>query len=205
MIYILNKKTWVVVAKFANLQLAQENLSKLNGDYELLQEVDVSYVSQIVFVDSACIYNNISFWTGITKNGNVPMLSEVITNYESHKVLDYLGNAVTKDRFILESGKNSARLSNIDGQPAETTLNKLIGSEFVGLFRSEFSRSNVDASMKYAIMSKMSGVCSALLDGAFDLAEYQITKITNDVFLTPERISKYTRMLVSADAFTYAS
>ena len=51
----------------------------------------------------------------------------------------------------------------------------------------------------------MSGVCSALLEGAFDLAEYQITQITNDSFLTPERVSKYTMMLKSADAFTYAT
>ncbi len=205
MVYILNKKTWVVVGKFANLQLAQENLCRLKGDYELLQEVDVSYVSQIVFIDNACIYNNIPFWTGVTKLGSVSMINDVLNNYDNHKVLDYLGNVVAKSRFILESGKNSVRLSNIDGQPAETTLNKTLGSEFVGLFRSEFSKASVDASLKYAIMSKMSGVCSALLGGAFDLAEYQITQITNDSFLTPERVSKYTMMLKSADAFTYAT
>lgn len=54
------------------------------------------------------------------------------------------------------------------------------------------------------IMDKLSGVTAAIQTGSFREAVKLLNAIEPDTFLTVERLSKYSDMLKSADAITYA-
>ena len=88
------------------------------------------YISRITYVDGNCVYNNKEYWSKIAVQN--PMTPE---NFEEHEVLDFLGNAVTYDRYIDEFNNNINRLSVLDGIAGEVEYNITVGNEFIALPR----------------------------------------------------------------------
>lgn len=170
---------------------------------KILEDVEMEAVSRIVYVDGKCVYKSPKFWSQNFTNFK--------NNYQSHKVVDILGQDMSLDRFKIEDDQNKKDIFTIDGRPGQIKYDMKVGEEFVSLFREEciltkFTKESNTSPM--IIFSKLATVISMLSAGAFREARQWLQSHRNtikDDFLTDERIDKYIDMLNSADAIEYAT
>ena len=202
MIYVIKKTNWMLQGTFPNLRDAKNWITKTSfteNDFYILKDLNMKYISRIVYVDGNCIYNNKTFWTtDVFKN-------KILDDYSKHEVLDFMGKPVSKDRFENELNENITRLNSIDGVAGEVDYNITIGNEFISLFREECIFTDFQTVTPLEIAQKLMAVISLVQTGSFREAKLVLKTIENDAFLTPERIQKYEDMLDSADAITYAT
>ena len=202
-IYAIEKKTNILKYKCSNKQVLDIILNQNKEDikdYLILQEFDMKYVSRITYIDGNCVYNNKEYWTKTAVQN--PLTPE---NFEEHEVLDFLGNAVTYDRYIDEYNNNLNRLSVLDGIAGEVEYNITVGNEFIALFREECVKTDFKGITPLEIGMKLAPVISLVQTGSFREAKQVLQTIETDPFLTEERIAKYIAMMESADAIEYAT
>ena len=198
--YAVNKETGILYCSAANLFLLKQFLTdtKQNiDDYLILEDLNMKHISRIVYVDNKCIYNNVDFWRNHCR--------EILEDYESHNVVDFLGKPVSKDRYNIELNSNQSRISAIEDRAGEVCYNIEIGNEFISLFREECIFTDFESVTPLEIAQKLMAVISLVQTGSFREAKMVLKTIENDAFLTPERIQKYEDMLDAADAITYAT
>lgn len=198
--YAVNKETNI-------LKYIAENLNdikfiiKQDGENEdnffILKDVDMKYISRIVYVDGNCIYNNKDYW--------YKQSSDILEDYDEHEVLDFMGKPVDKLRYEQEMNSNISRLTLIDGVAGEVAYNIAIGKEFIALFREECIFTDFKTVTPLEIAQKLMAVISLVETGSFREAKMLLKTIETDAFLTEERLKKYEDMLDSADAITYAT
>ena len=198
--YAIEKSTNKLLYQSASLYLLKDMI-KFKGltesDCIITEDVDMKYISRIVYVDGECVYNNKDFW--------VNSAPEILENFEEHEVLDFMGKPVDKFRFETEYNSNASRISNIDGIAGEVDYNITIGNEFISLFREECIFTDFQTVTPLEIAQKLMAVISLVQTGSFREAKLVLKTIENDSFLTEERLKKYEDMLDSADAITYAT
>lgn len=198
--YAINKETGILYCSAANLFLLKQFLTdtKQNiDDYLILGDLNMKHISRIVYVDNKCIYNNVDFWRNHCR--------EILEDYESHNVVDFLGNPVSKDRYNIELNSNQSRISAIEDRAGEVCYNIEVGNEFISLFREECIYTDFETVTPLEIAQKLLTVISLVQTGSFREAKMVLKTVEPDAFLTPERIQKYEDMLDSADAITYAT
>lgn len=198
--YAINKETGILYCSAANLFLLKQFLTdtKQNiDDYLILGDLNMKHISRIAYVDNKCIYNNVDFWRNHCR--------EILEDYESHNVVDFLGNPVSKDRYNIELNSNQSRISAIEDRAGEVCYNIEIGNEFISLFREECIFTDFETVTPLEIAQKLLTVISLVQTGSFREAKMVLKAIEPDAFLTPERLQKYEDMLDSADAITYAT
>jgi hypothetical protein len=198
--YAIDKETQKIVYKAASLFMLKNTIEYDKRDlseFIIAEEMNMKYLSRIVYVDGECVYNNKDFWTQ-----SAPTILE---EFEEHEVLDFMGKTVDKVRFETEFNSNSSRIANIDGVAGEVDYNITIGNEFISLFREECIFTDFETVTPLEIAQKLMAVISLVQTGSFREAKLVLKTIENDAFLTPERIQKYEDMLDSADAITYAT
>lgn len=198
--YAINKETGVLYCSSANLFLLKQFLAdtKQNiDDYLILEDLNMKHISRIVYVDNKCIYNNVDFWRNHCR--------EILEDYESHNVVDFLGKPVSKDRYNIELNSNQSRISAIEDRAGEVCYNIEIGNEFISLFREECIYTDFESVTPLEIAQKLMAVISLVQTGSFREAKLVLKTIETDAFLTEERLKKYEDMLDSADAITYAT
>lgn len=198
--FAVNKQTNMVVHQAANLSLIKTRMKELGEneeDFYILGDIDMKYISRIVYVDGECVYNNKDFWT---KNAE-----DVFDNYTDHEVEDFMGISVERARFATEMNSNISRIAAIDGIAGEVEYNITVGNEFIALFREECVKTDFKTITPLQIAQKLSAVIGLVQTGSFREAKQVLQTIENDDFLTPERVSKYIAMMESADAIEYAT
>ena len=174
-----------------------KNLGKSEEDYLILEDVDMKYISRIVYVDGQCVYNNRDFWLNKAQ--------DILEDYDEHEVLDFMGLPVNQFRYETERNSNASRLSAIDGTAGEVDYNITVGAEFISLFREECIKTKFESVTPIEIGMKLAPVISFVLTGSFREAKLTLKTIENDAFLTKERMQKYEDMLDAADVITYAT
>jgi len=200
MYYAIDKETNKLKITADSLLLLKneiKNLGKSEEDYLILEDVDMKYISRIVYVDGQCVYNNRDFWLNKAQ--------DILEDYDEHEVLDFMGLPVNKFRYETERNSNASRLSAIDGTAGEVDYNITVGAEFISLFREECIKTNFESVTPIEIGMKLSPVISFVLTGSFREAKLTLKTIENDAFLTKERMQKYEDMLDAADVITYAT
>lgn len=201
-IYAVEKQTNQLKYIAANLYLMKDVIAKANRaetEFYILGDMDMKYISRIVYVDGKCIYNNLDYWL------HDETKAELIENYDAHEVVDFLGKPVDKLRFQTEMNRNQTRLSMIDGRAGQVSYNIAIGQEIIALFREECIVTNFKTITPLEIAEKLATAYSLVLTGSFREASYLFGKIEEDEFLTAERKQKYIAMLQAADAIEYAT
>lgn len=201
-IYAVDKQTNQLKYIAANLYLMKDIIEKENRaetEFYILGDLDMKYISRIVYVDGVCVYNNLEYWLhDESKN-------ELLENYDAHEVVDFLGKPVDKLRFQTEMNRNQTRLSMIDGRAGQVSYNIAIGQEIIALFREECIVTDFKTITPLEIAEKLATAYSLVLTGSFREASYLFGKIAEDEFLTAERKQKYIAMLQAADAIEYAT
>ena len=200
MYYAIDKETNKLKITADSLLLLKneiKNLGKSEEDYLILEDVDMKYISRIVYVDGQCVYNNRDFWLNKAQ--------DILEDYDEHEVLDFMGLPVNQFRYETERNSNASRLSAIDGTAGEVDYNITVGAEFISLFREECIKTNFESVTPIEIGMKLSPVISFVLTGSFREAKLTLKTIENDAFLTKERMQKYEDMLDAADVITYAT
>lgn len=198
--YAVNKQTGQLThntSSLANLKARMKELNENEEDFYILQDVDMKYISRIVYVDGECVYNNKEFWA---KNAEA-----ILEEFDEHEVLDFMGKSVDRFRFITEYNSNASRISAIDGVAGEVDYNITVGNEFISLFREECIFTDFETVTPLEIAQKLLTVISLVQTGSFREAKMVLKNIEPDAFLTEERLKKYEDMLDSADAITYAT
>lgn len=198
--YAIDKSNNKVAYKSANLfqlKAAIASAKRPESDFVFTVELDMKYVSRIVYVDNVCIYNNRSFWLNDSAN--------ILAEYESHTVTDFMGHPIDQTRFEVERNSNISRLSSIDGVAGEVDYNITVGNEFISLFREECIFTDFETVTPLEIAQKLLTVISLVQTGSFREAKMVLKNIEPDAFLTEERLKKYEDMLDAADAITYAT
>ncbi len=198
--YAIDKETQKVVYKAASLFMLKNTIEYDKRDiseFIITEEINMKYLSRIVYVDGECVYNNKTFWTETAPT--------ILEEFEEHEALDFMGRPVDKVRFETEFNSNSSRIANIDGVAGEVDYNITIGNEFISLFREECIFTDFKTVTPLEIAQKLMSVIALVQTGSFREAKLVLKTIDNDAFLTPERIQKYEDMLDSADAITYAT
>lgn len=202
MIFVIKKTNWMLQGQFGNLKLAKDWIEKTGLDEEdfyITQDLNMKYISRIVYVDGKCVYNNKQFWTvDVYKD-------KILDNYKEHEILDFMGLPVDKYRFEVELNTNLTRLNSIDGVAGEVDYNITIGNEFISLFREECIFTDFETVTPLEIAQKLLTVISLVQTGSFREAKMVLKNVEPDAFLTLERIQKYEDMLDAADAITYAT
>ena len=202
MIFVIKKTNWMLQGQFGNLKLAKDWLEKtglIEEDFYITQDLNMKYISRIVYVDGKCVYNNKQFWTvDVYKD-------QILDNYEEHEILDFMGLPVDKYRFEVELNTNLTRLNSIDGIAGEVEYNIEIGNEFIALFREECVKTDFKTITPLEIAQKLAPIISLVQTGSFREAKQVLQTIENDQFLTIERVQKYIDMMDSADAIEYAT
>lgn len=198
--YAVNKETNVLKYIAENLNdikfiIKQDGAEE--DDFFILKDVDMKYISRIVYVDGNCIYNNKDYWYKQSSN--------ILEDYDEHEVLDFMGKPVDKLRYEQEMNSNISRLTLIDGVAGEVAYNIAIGKEFIALFREECIFTDFQTVTPLEIAQKLMSVISLVETGSFREAKMLLKTIETDAFLTEERLKKYEDMLDSADAITYAT
>lgn len=202
MIYVIDDDK--VIGEFSSINMAQKIMGEdVAEKYKMLKDIDMKYISRITYVDDVCVYNDKLFWT--------KDLTDILENYNNHRVVDILNQPVSLRRFETEQKSNLDRIALIDGRPGQISYNMEVGKEFVSLFREEciltkFTKDSDTSPM--IIFEKLTPVIAMLDAGAFREAKQYLqgyrAKIKDD-FLTDERIDKYIAMLDAADAIEYAT
>lgn len=198
--YAIDKKTEKLTFTSGSLLLLKEaikNISKTEEDFIITEDVDMKYLSRIVYVDGECVYNNKKFWLN-----DAPTLFE---DFEKHAVLDFMNKPVDLDRFKTEYNSNVSRISAIDGVAGEVDYNITVGNEFIALFREECIFTDFETVTPLEIAQKLLTVISLVQTGSFREAKMVLKAVEPDAFLTVERLQKYEEMLDAADAITYAT
>ena len=198
--YAVNKKTNLLTHTAASLALIKARMQELGEkeeDFYILQDIDMKYISRVVYVDGECVYNNKDFWTKEAPT--------VLENFNEHEVKDFMGKAVDFYRFTTEYNSNTSRISAIDGVAGEVDYNITVGNEFISLFREECIFTDFETVTPLEIAQKLLTVISLVQTGSFREAKMVLKNIEPDAFLTEERIQKYEDMLDAADAITYAT
>ena len=198
--YAVNKETNVLKYIAENLNdikfiIKQDGANE--NDFFILKDIDMKYISRIVYVDGNCIYNNKDYWYKNSKN--------ILEDYDEHEVLDFMGKPVDKLRYEQEMNNNISRLTLIDGVAGEVAYNIAIGKEFISLFREECIFTDFQTVTPLEIAQKLMAVISLVETGSFREAKMLLKTVETDAFLTEERLKKYEDMLDSADAITYAT
>ena len=198
--YAIEKSTNKLLYQSASLYLLKDMI-KFKGltenDCIITEDIDMKYISRIVYVDGECIYNNKDFW--------VNSAPAILEDFEEHEVLDFMGKPVDKFRFETEFNSNASRISNIDGVAGEVDYNITVGNEFISLFREECIFTDFETVTPLEIAQKLLTVISLVQTGSFREAKMVLKNIEPDAFLTTERLKKYEDMLDAADAITYAT
>lgn len=202
MIFVIKKTNWMLQGQFGNLKLAKDWIAQSTykeEDFYITQDLNMKYISRIVYVDGKCVYNNKQFWTvDVYKD-------KILDDYEEHEILDFMGLPVDKYRFEIELNTNLTRLNSIDGVAGEVDYNITVGNEFISLFREECIFTDFETVTPLEIAQKLLTVISLVQTGSFREAKLVLKQIEPDAFLTKERLQKYENMLDSADAITYAT
>lgn len=179
------------------LKNAIKNDKKIESEFLITEDVDMKYISRIVYVDGKCVYNNKEFWS---KNAEA-----ILEEFDEHEVLDFMGKSVDRFRFITEYNSNASRISAIDGVAGEVDYNITVGNEFISLFREECIFTDFQTVTPLEIAQKLLTVISLVQTGSFREAKMVLKTVEPDAFLTTERLKKYEDMLDAADAITYAT
>ena len=198
--YAVNKQTGLLThntSSLANLKTRMQELGEKEKDFYILQDIDMKYISRIVYVDGECVYNNKDYWSKTAPS--------IIEEFNEHEVLDFMGLPVDYYRFVTEMNSNASRISAIDGIAGEVEYNITVGNEFISLFREECVKTDFKTITPLQIAQKLSAVIGLVQTGSFREAKQVLQTIENDDFLTPERVSKYIAMMESADAIEYAT
>lgn len=198
--YAVNKKTNLLMHTAASLALIKARMKELGEDeqdFYILQDIDMKYISRVVYVDGECVYNNKDFWTK-----EAPI---VLENFNEHEVKDFMGKTVDFYRFTTEYNSNTSRISAIDGVAGEVDYNITVGNEFISLFREECIFTDFQTVTPLDIAQKLLTVISLVQTGSFREAKMVLKTVEPDAFLTTERLQKYEDMLDAADAITYAT
>lgn len=198
--YAIDKETEKLTFVSGSLLLLKEaikNISKTEEDFIITEDIDMKYLSRIVYVDGKCVYNNKNFWLN-----TAPTLFD---DFAEHEVLDFMNKPIDLDRFKTEYNSNVSRISAIDGVAGEVDYNITVGNEFISLFREECIFTDFETVTPLEIAQKLLTVISLVQTGSFREAKMVLKTIEPDAFLTPERLQKYEDMLDSADAITYAT
>ena len=198
--YAIEKATQKIAYQSASLFLLKDIIKydkKDIDDFLFTEDVNMKYISRIVYVDGECVYNNKDFWTK-----EAPTILE---EFEEHEALDFMGRPVDKVRFETEFNSNSSRISNIDGVAGEVDYNITVGNEFISLFREECIFTDFQTVTPLDIAQKLLTVISLVQTGSFREAKMVLKGVEPDAFLTTERLKKYEDMLDAADAITYAT
>lgn len=198
--YAIEKSTQKIAYQSASLFLLKDIIKydkKSIDDFLFTEDVDMKYISRIVYVDGECVYNNTDFWTLTAPS--------ILSEYDTHEVLDFLGKPVDRLRFETEYNSNSSRLSSIDGVAGEVEYNITVGNEFISLFREECIFTDFKTVTPLEIAQKLLTVISLVQTGSFREAKIVLKAVEPDAFLTTERLKKYEDMLDAADAITYAT
>ena len=198
--YAIEKATQKIAYQSASLFLLKDIIKydkKDIDDFLFTEDVDMKYISRIVYVDGECVYNNKDFWTKEAQT--------ILEEFEEHEALDFMERPVDKVRFETEFNSNSSRISNIDGVAGEVDYNITVGNEFISLFREECIFTDFQTVTPLDIAQKLLTVISLVQTGSFREAKMVLKGVEPDAFLTTERLKKYEDMLDSADAITYAT
>lgn len=198
--YAVNKKTNLLTHTAASLALIKARMQELGEkeeDFYILQDIDMKYISRVVYVDGECVYNNKDFW--------MKEAPTILENFDEHEVKDFMSKAVDFYRFTTEYNSNISRISAIDGVAGEVDYNITVGNEFISLFREECIFTDFETVTPLEIAQKLLTVISLVQTGSFREAKMVLKNIEPDSFLTEERLQKYKDMLDAADAITYAT
>ena len=198
--YAVNKKNNLLSHTAASLALIKARMQELGEkeeDFYILQDVDMKYISRIVYVNNKCVYNNKDFWVN-----TAPL---IIKNFDFYEVKDFMGKSIDLYRFKTEYNSNVSRISAIDGVAGEVDYNITIGNEFISLFREECIFTDFQEVTPLEIAQKLLTVISLVQTGSFREAKLVLKQVKPDAFLTKERLKKYEDMLDAADAITYAT
>lgn len=200
MIYVIKKTNWMLQGQFSNLVDAKRWIEKSTykeEDFYITQDIDMKYISRVVYVDGECVYNNKDFW--------MKEAPTILANFDEHEVKDFMSKAVDFYRFTTEYNSNISRISAIDGVAGEVDYNITVGNEFISLFREECIFTDFETVTPLEIAQKLLTVISLVQTGSFREAKMVLKNIEPDAFLTEERLQKYEDMLDAADAITYAT
>ena len=170
--YAVNKQTGLLThntSSLANLKTRMHELGEKEEDFYILQDVDMKYISRIVYVDGECVYNNKEFWA---KNAET-----ILEEFEDHEVLDFMGKSVDRFRFITEYNSNASRISAIDGVAGEVDYNITVGNEFISLFREECIFTDFETVTPLEIAQKLLTVISLVQTGSFREAKMVLKNI----------------------------
>lgn len=200
MIFVIKKTNWMLQGQFSNLVEAKRWIEKSTykeEDFYITQDLNMKYISRIVYVDSECVYNNKDFWTILA-----PVL---LDEYDKHTVLDFMGQPVDAYRYEVELNTNITRLTSIDGSAGEIEYNMTIGNELIALLREECIKTDFEDVTPLQIAAKTAQIIPMLQTGSFREASQLIDTLEPDEFFTVERLAKYKDMLAAADVIEYAS
>ena len=197
--YAIEKTTQKIAYQSASLFLLKDIIKydkKNINDFLFTEDVNMKYVSRIVYVDGECVYNNTDFWTLTAPS--------ILSEYDTHEVLDFLGKSVDRLRFETEYNSNSSRISNIDGRAGEVCYNIEIGNEMIALFKEECILTDFQGITPLQIAAKLGNIFPLILTGSFREAKTLFLALETDPFITEERKQKYINMLDASDAIEYA-
>ena len=199
-VYAINKQTNLLTHTAANLALIKTRMKELGEkeeDFYILGDIDMKYISRIVYVDGECIYNNSDFWTILAPT--------LLNEYAEHEVKDFLGQPVDLYRFTTEMNSNITRIAAIDGIAGEIEYNMTVGNELISLLREECIKTDLEEVTPLQIAAKTAQIIPMLQTGSFREAGQLIDTLEPDEFFTEERLTKYKDMLAAADVIEYAS
>lgn len=179
------------------LKSAIKNDNRTENEFYILGDIDMKYISRIVYVDGECIYNNKDFWTILAPT--------LLDEYVEHEVKDFLGQSVTLFRFETELNSNASRISAIDGIAGEIEYNMTVGNELISLLREECIKTDLEEVTPLQIAAKTTQIIPMLQTGSFREAAALIDNLEPDEFFTEERLAKYKEMLAAADVIEYAT
>lgn len=200
MIFVIKKSSWLLQGQFGNLKLAKDWIAQSTykeEDFYITQDLNMKYISRIIYVDSECIYNNKDFWTILA-----PVL---LDEYDKHTVLDFMGQPVDAYRYEVELNTNITRLTAIDGIAGEIDYNMTVGNELIALLREECVKTDLEEVTPLQIAAKTAQIIPMLQTGSFREAGQLIDTLEPDEFFTVERLAKYKDMLAAADVIKYSA
>ena len=192
-----SKRLFYQSASLYQIKESIKNNNRLESEFIITEDVDMKYISRIVYVDGDCVYNDKDFWTLLAPT--------LLDEYEEHEVLDFMGEPVDRFRFETELNSNASRIAAIDGIAGEIEYNMTVGNELISLLREECIKTDLEEITPLQIAAKTAQIIPMLQTGSFREASQLIDTLEPDEFFTVERLTKYKDMLAAADVIEYAS